>query len=243
MKPGYLSQYFEAVVARRLSAVEADTKSSNQHEFNGTKELKFILGDAGGEKLSIPALFMRVGSDGNIVSSDGFVTWYDARYNHPKRSEYRLYFPTTDVSRLTKEGDLMFIAKRTNGSLMIIVSENGSTTENQLLLLFGLDRPKGTFFELTAIENKNDLKVDFASRFILEELGIEVEDAEPLELDRMLEKFKGVLPSTYEFSEFARQSLKIDPRDDPDNALLSWMEQEEKLFRRMERSLVSKRIE
>jgi hypothetical protein len=137
----------------------------------------------------------------------------------------------------------MFIAKRTNGSLMIIVSENGSTTENQLLLLFGLDRPKGTLFEHAEMTDKGDLKVDFAARFILEELGIEVEDEEPAELDKLLEKFKGVLPSTTEFSEFARKSLNIDPRDDPDNALLAWMEKEEKLFRRMERNLVSKRIE
>lgn len=243
MKPGYLSQYFVSVVAKRLSAVEADTKSSNQHEFNGTKELKIMLGDAQGEKVSIPTLFMWAGGDDKIVSTEGFVTWYDARHNHPTRSEYRLYFPTTDVSILAKEGDLMFIAKRPNGSLMIIVSETASTTENQLLMLFGIDRPKGTLFELAEIENKGDLKVDFAARFILEQLGIEIEDPEPLALDLLLQKFKGVLPSTYEFSDFARQSLKIDPRDDPDNALLAWMEQEEKLFRRMERNLVSKRIE
>jgi hypothetical protein len=42
MKKGFLSQYFEAVAAKRLSAVEIDSGASNQHEFNGAKALKQI---------------------------------------------------------------------------------------------------------------------------------------------------------------------------------------------------------
>jgi hypothetical protein len=34
MKQGYLSQYFKGVAAKALSAVESDTSTSNQHEFN-----------------------------------------------------------------------------------------------------------------------------------------------------------------------------------------------------------------
>ena len=33
MKHGYLSEYFEGVAAKRLSAVEADETKSNQHEY------------------------------------------------------------------------------------------------------------------------------------------------------------------------------------------------------------------
>ena len=39
MKRGYLSEYFEGVAAKRLSAVEADETRSNQHEYNATKAM------------------------------------------------------------------------------------------------------------------------------------------------------------------------------------------------------------
>lgn len=242
MKKGYLSQYFESVAAKKLSAVEADPGKSHQHEFNGTKELQSVLGKCGA-KQQFPAIFLWFGSENEGISSDGSVTWYDARLNHPTRSECRLYFPTTDVSELAREGDVMFIAKRTDGTVMIIITANGSTIENQLFWLFGLDTPTGTLFEYTEIE-KTDVEVDFAVRFILEELGIEAEEPEADKLDELLEPFKGVLPSTSEFSLFARGTLKgIDAKSDPDLALMFWMDQEEKLFRRMERHHVEKRLQ
>ena len=48
MRYGSLSDHFTGIVAKRLSAVEADTARSNQHEFNGTNELRQLLG---GERL------------------------------------------------------------------------------------------------------------------------------------------------------------------------------------------------
>lgn len=243
MKKGYLSQYFESVAAKRLSAVEADPVKSNQHEFNGTRELQQVLGPCG-EKKQFPTLFLWFGNENEGVSSEGSVTWYDARLRHATRSECRLYFPTTDVSVMAREGDMMFIAKRTDESVMIIITANGSTIENQLFWLFGLDHPSGTGFEYSPIEEKSDIEVDFAVRFILDELGIEAEEPEADKLDTLLEPFNGILPTTAQFSEFSRNTLKgIDPRDDPDAVLMAWMDQEEKLFRRMERHIVAKRIE
>lgn len=43
MRRGYLSEYFEKIAAKTLSAVEADAGRSNQHEFNGVATLKQIL--------------------------------------------------------------------------------------------------------------------------------------------------------------------------------------------------------
>lgn len=244
MKRGYLSQYFDGVAAKRLTAVEADTETSNQHEFNGTKELKLVLGEGTGEKVTFPTTFLWLGNENEGISSDGFVTWYDARRAHPTRSEYRLYFPTTDVSRLARENDMMFIAKRSNGTVMIIITSNGSTIENQLFWLFNLQKPTGNLFEFSAVEDDTDIEVDFTVRFIFDELGIEVEEPEADKLDSLLQKFYGVLPSTREFSMFSRGTLQdVNPLDDPDAALISWMDQEEKLFRRMERQIVSKRLE
>lgn len=243
MKQGYLSQYFVSVAAKRPSAVEADLGASHQHEFNGTKELKQVLGTETRERVQFPALFLWFGSENEGISSEGFVTWYDARINHPSRSEYRLYFPTTEVSALAREGDMMFIAKRTDGSVMIIITASGSTLESQLSWLFGLDQPQGSLFEFSAIENDSDIQVDFAARFILDELGIEAEEPEADKLDELLAPFGGVLPSTAEFSLFARSTVvSASPLDDPDAALMTWIDQEEKLFRRMERHVVEQRI-
>ncbi len=57
MKQGYLSQYFEGVALKRLSAVEADVIRSNQHEFNGVESLRSILGEPSG-KVRFAARFL-----------------------------------------------------------------------------------------------------------------------------------------------------------------------------------------
>jgi hypothetical protein len=48
----------------------------------------------------------------------------------------------------------------------------------------------------------------------------------------MLLKFRGKLPATRIFSEYARSTLKdINPQEDQDLVLMAWMEREETLFR------------
>ena len=119
MKKGYLSQYFDGVALKRLSAVEADIIRSNQHEFNGTAELRKILGEPSG-KVKYEAKFLYLTDhDDDPVIEDGFLTWYDARQKARiergvMRWEYRLYFPTNVVSQCAATGDLLVIAKRTD---------------------------------------------------------------------------------------------------------------------------------
>ena len=241
MKKGFLSQYFEGVSAKRLSAVEASPDRSNQHEFNGVKALKKLLGER--RLTDCPARFSWLGKENEGLSEDALVTWYDSRESHPARSEYRLYFRSNPVMELANEGDLLFIAKRPSGELMIVVVAEGSTVENQLLWLFGVPIQIGLGFEYRDFENGDDIQVDFAARFILEELGIEIEEPEAERLDELLERYGGIFPTTAEFSAFARETLPdVVARDDPDTALLAWMEHEEKLFRRLERHIVSDRL-
>ena len=100
MKRGYLSQFFLGVAVKRLTAVEARPETSHQHEFNGVSELKSIFGEAG-EPQEFHASFIYLSDDeSDPVTSDGFVTWYDARRHKRPRKEARLYFPTTQVSGL-----------------------------------------------------------------------------------------------------------------------------------------------
>lgn len=241
MKKGFLSEYFDGVVAKRLSGVESNPGQSNQHEFNGVKALKKLLGDA--KLTDCPARFVWLGEENEGVSEDSSVTWYDSRENHPTRSEYRLYFKSNSIIELARTGDLLIVARRPSGEIMIIIVAAGSTVENQLLWLFDVPAQVDTDFEYREFEGDDDTTVDFASRYILDELGIDIEEPEAERMDALLEKFNGVFPRTAVFSAFVRETLpEVNPLDGPDAALLAWMQQEEKLFRRLERHIVSDRL-
>jgi len=241
MKNGFLSEYFDGVVAKRLSGVESNPGQSNQHEFNGVKPLKKLLGQ---EKLTdCPARFVWLGEENEGISEDSSVTWYDSRENHPTRSEFRLYFKSNSVMDLAGAGDLLIVARRPSGEIMIIIVSAGSTVENQLLWLFGVPVQIDANFEYREFEDGEDTKVDFSARYILDELGIEIEEPEAEKMDALLERFNGVFPKTAIFSAFVRETIPdVNPLDGPDVALLAWMEQEEKLFRRLERHVVSDRL-
>jgi len=247
MEKGHLSQYFSGVAAKRLSQVEVDKKTSNQHEFNGSTALKNLLGtNDEGKTYNFPVKMMWMGDDRETVTADGTLSWYDSRYNNKARAaEWRLYFPTTDVSEKAQVGDLLILAQKPDGSILCIITPQGSTTENQLLWLFGVNVQDGKSFVAHVIEKADDKQVDLVAGLIMEELGIAIEEPEDDQLDKLLEKFGGKFPKTIIFSEFARKQLpvKVDPVNDPDGALIAWMEFEEKLFRRLERNIIKEKLE
>lgn len=86
-------------------------------------------------------------------------------------------------------------------------------------------------------------RIEFASRFILENIGIEIEIREENYLDTMLERFQGSFPNTRVFSEYARSTLPdINLNDGLDLAIMAWMEREEILFKTLERYLITDRL-
>jgi hypothetical protein len=240
MKAGYLSEFFpDGVAAKALSAVEAEPTRSNQHEFNGVTILRKLFGE---NKHTCDAKFIYLNDTDDPVIDTGFVTWYDARERHATRSEHRLYFPTTQVSNCMAEGDLLVIGRRPDGTVLVLVVQGGSTLANQVLWLFNLQVETPGFSIREELESEQD-RVEFASRFILEELGVTVEAAEENYLDEMLKRFKGSFPNTRDFSGYARSVLKdVDPLADADAALMSWMEKEEILFRTLEKHLLAERL-
>jgi len=244
MKAGHLSQYFSGVAAKKLSAVESDLFRSHQHEFNGVNDLKRIFGQARG-KQTFPARFIYLNDhDNDPVISDGFLTWYDARESHPTRSEHRLYFPTTTASDCAAEGDLLVIGCRPDGSVLVVIAEDGSTIANQVQWLFGLiDLTHPGFSVREELETEQD-RLAFASRLILENIGVVIEQpTEETYLDAMIKKFGKGFPSTSEFSAYARSTLEdIDPCADQDAAIMAWIEREEIMFRTLERFLIADRL-
>lgn len=240
MKAGYLSEFFTAVGMKTLSAVEADAARSNQHEYNGDKGLMRVFGRATGKHVYKALYIYLSDGDDEPVVANGTVTWYDARQNHPTRSEHRLYFPTTTVSTCAAEGDLLVVGRRPDDSVLVIIAQGGSTIANQMQWLFSVQLGHKGFSVREELETEQD-RIQFASSFVLEQLGIEAEApaAPATYLDTMLEMFGGKFPSTGEFSAYARSTVpEIDPRDDPDAALMGWMEREEILFRTLEKHLL-----
>jgi hypothetical protein len=244
MKAGYLSEFFSGVAMKTLSAVEADQARSNQHEYNGDKGLMKVFGEAT-DKHKFEALYIYL-SDGDSepVVAKSTVTWYDARQNHPKRTEHRLYFPTNQVSMVAAEGDLLVVGRRPDNSVLVIIAQGGSTIASQVQWLFGVKLEHTGFSIREELETEQD-RIQFASAFILEQLGIEPETPAAAEnyLDTMLAKFGNKMPTTDIFSAYARSTVpELDPVADPDAALLGWMEREEILFRTMEKHLLGDRL-
>lgn len=241
MKRGLLSDHFEGIVVKRLSVVETSPTSSHQHEFNGSTPLRRLLGDD--DRKNISARFIWLGQEQEAITTEGMISWYDARRKHPTRSEYRLYYYDNEVTAMMAADDLFFLALCPDGTAMVIITPAGTTIQNQLLWLFGLEEQPEFQFTFQPVEGENDAELDFAARYILDELGLELEEPEADRLDDLIEPFGLVFPTTRIFSTLARSSLPhVSSLDDPDAALVAWMDREEQMFRRLERRIVSERI-
>lgn len=249
MREGWLSSYFDGVGVKRLAAVDAST-ASNQHEVTGSRPLARILGEVdrnrprGGADTRFHATYIWLAAEQEAITEEGRLSWYDSRRKDPTRSaEWRLYYQDNAVTELMRPGDTLFVARRPDDHLMFIVTPDGSTTQSQLMWLFGLEGHPGLEFEPREIRGGNDAEIDYAARYILDELGIEAEEPEADRLDALIEPFGLSFPTTRQFSELARRSLpEVSAMDSPDAALIAWMDREELLFRRLERRIVAERI-
>jgi len=248
MKRSSLSSYFEGVGAKRLTATEVDPKISNQHEFQGVQALKTILGESS-EKRTFCATFMLLDDEheGPEVL-DAFVTWSNVRRNRPNRSaEYHLYYAAEAESlvRKARPGDLLLVAKMPGKDRVVVfIIQQDSTVEKQLLWLFGIDEQNLIRTHAATLDAQTSRTIGFAATTILDSLGIAVEDTVENRLEEMLRRFNGKFPSTSEFSAFARSAVNnVDPVEDPDTTLVRWIEQEELLFRTLERHIVGERLE
>lgn len=239
MNYGYLHKYFTGIGAKRLTEVEVSPDVSNQHEFNGIAEFKNIFG---AEKVNFEAKFLYLTDDEeSIITDEGTLTWYDARENHATRTEYRLYYSGNEVISESTAGDLVVICRVSENELFIIFTPEGSTSEKQILWLFGLGEVGNKFKVRDFTEEK--IEIGFAGKYVINSLGIEVEETIDDYLDELLNKFGNNFPKTKEFSRYARSTIKdISPVEAPDEALMTWLEKEEMLFRTLERHIVQQKL-
>ena len=242
MRRGRLRDCFAGVGVKRLSAVDAERARSNQHEVGTTREMVAqFLGKF--RRQDNPTVYVWLGGEQDGLTVKGTATHYDTRERQPRRKpEWRLYYQSNPVTEVMGEGDSLFLAMNDAGLLYFIVAPGGSTSERQLSWLFDLHPGSEGFVSKEFADDGPEL--DFAAHYILDELGVEVEEPDADRLDGIIERFVGGFPSTAEFSEIARSTLSdVQAEDDLDAALVAWLTHEEALFRRLERRIVSARLE
>ncbi len=240
LKSGYLKAYFKGIIAKKLSAVEAVPKTSNQHEFNATVKMKEVFGF---EDRKFDADFIYIDDERSIEAS-GYLTWYDARRNHPTRTEYRLYYPSTEVSKAASSGDSIFICVKQDDTILCIVSQQNASITSQLYWLFDIEcSESGSFTQNVELQTDSG-QLEFAVRTILTQIGIEYEEEDNQDLLSMvLKRFEGRFPNTVSFSQFARSRvMDVDPIGDPDRTLIKWFDMEEKLFYLLEQHSICERL-
>ena len=241
MRRGQLRDCFAGVGAKRLSAVDAEPAKSNQHEIGTTRAMqRQFLGECDHE---FCVSYVWLGQEQDGFSVEGTATHYDARRKQPHRApEWRLYYPSNAVTKTMREGDTLFLALTNDRLLYFIVAPEGSTSEQQLCWLFGL-YPEGKKFVSREVTG-DEPELDFAARFILDEIGIEFEEPDADRIDSIIDRYGTEFPKTVEFSDLARLTLPgARAEDDPDMALVAWLSHEEAMFRRLERRIVATRLE
>jgi hypothetical protein len=235
-----LSKYFIDVCAKRLSKVDA-TKESNQHEIGTVKEQRLRYGT---EQINFSGkLIYFSDSEEDIITTETPLTYYDTRLNQVNREpEFRIYYKDNPVIEAANPGDLLVMARTSETDLLLIIAPENSTSEKQLLWLFGLSGLSERF-SITHYDD-NDREIGFIGNFILEQIGVETEDLiDQNYLEILLRKYPDNFPSTKEFSKFARSTIKeIDPINRPDETIVLWMEREMVLFNTLEKYFVSERL-
>ena len=242
MNYGKLADYFMGYGYKRLKPVEIDPMVSHGHEFNGISQFKKLFGL---ERQNFKARLLYFSdTEEDIPTENVEFTWYDARENTPNRTEHRLYYKESSLIEKTTSEDLMVIAlnkDRKTYDLTVMIAKNGDTVEQQLAWLFGFRLSSAT--ETFQIMEDNAKQLDYFSSMLLDRAGIPIEFFNTSILDKLISTFPNGFPKTKIFSEFARNLVpEVNIHDNADEALLTWIEIEEKAFLTFEHYLLKERL-
>lgn len=233
---------FDAVAHKRLALVDLPDRGSNQHELNGTRALRDFFG--GDDPSRGEIVWIRFAESDEPVTETGTFTFYDARAKSAERtgrSEWRFYY-TGEPLAGANPGDLLVLARGTDGDLFALVFQEDSGWERAALGLFPIDSG-ATQLRFVEPSKLRSTDLDITRRAILERLGFNyVIPSRPEHTDLVLERFGLAFPTTKEMGALARERSLTD-LSDPDMTLMSWLDTEEQLFKALERLIVGERIE
>ena len=243
---GKLSDFFKGVVLKKLTPTEVDPSVSHGHEYQGVKAFIEVFGaPENGETIYLDFKYLYLSDEEtNLIQTEGQLSCYDSRWNKPRSAEYRLYYKDNEVTKRTKAGDYLILAKKKDDSLWAIVIEAGSQILSDVLLLFDISQEADLrkFNEIPSkILRSRDVPPSIA--WLLTTLGITLHSDEDI-LNEMIQRFKGQLPTTSIFSAFARSMSKYTEATDAnaDDVIVDWYNTEEYLFHIFETYLINNRL-
>ena len=256
-----LEEVFLTAAIKYLAAVDVSNKGikrtkknrtakSNQHEIGGLVRAgisQYLTTPPNGEKLKFQATMAYLSDDSDeplIVENE--LSWYDTRFNTTGRGpEWRLYYKENEVTHKFQETDFMLVAlTKETRKLLIVFCPQDSKVELHLRAIFGA----------ITLEANNQLKevpirdssISAPVALLLSQLNLDSILSSKIrsELkDELIEKFSDSFPTTRVFSEYTRSKFQdFCPVESPDNALLQWMEEEENLFRELEKHFIKKQL-
>lgn len=211
---------------------------SNQHEIGGVAALRELLGT--GEKVRRTVTWIGLRSGCEPFTDEGSVTFSDVRRNNPARAaEWHLYY-TGEFLRGFDEGDLIWIVRRADESLLMVVAESGSEWQSGCTELFGVTpEVRGGGFRAGPPDVTERL-LSFAAVRVATLLDLD--DAAAVDASAIIDELcAGDFPTPGAMSRAARESAIVES-DDPDEQLVMWFEQERLLFSAVERLDVARRI-
>lgn len=235
-----LRKHFTGVAAKYLSKVDAE---GDQHEIGSNRFTK-ILGNPGADKIKLQGSYLYLEDEQDEpLRASGELTWYDTRLNQDRNPEYRLYYRDNPITEKMVMGDFCVVARRPDGTLLLVIAPRGSTCEQQIRWLFEIDQVPDRDYNVQEVTGQRIVSLPEAA--ILEELGVETRLDDESWLERIIDKFGLTFPPTDDFSAWARESCPdtLPASEDPDAALMAWIRHEEMLFRTLERRIVAQQLE
>ena len=240
-----IKEIFSNIAYKKLVNVDLPNGKSNQHEFNGTSNLRVFFADL----LSNGKFHGNVDwfyfNDEHVLGDKGEVTFYNAREKDKTRNEWRLYYSGEFLS-CAKLGDYLILI-RTNSSNYIycLVFDQNYSYIHSIKKLFGIDNDQlDSFINLS--EDKINREINYAERLIFEQIGFDQfipKNDEDIEIIKR--EFGSInFPKTIELSRLAQKLItNCDPIYNIDATFIKWLDREEQLFKAIETFVIKKELE
>lgn len=236
-----LTSVFSGVAHKQLVRVDLPELGSNQHELNGVAALKGFFGSGAPTRGTLSWHYFA--DDQDPIEDEGEFTFYDARarsFELTGRSEWRFYYFGNFLSRASI-GDWFFLARSESGRLFGLVFQEDSAWLRAAQILFGVQTSTPSF-DVMSREALDTQRLELLRRQILTELDLEVAvPARRSDEELMLERYGRTFPTTKAMAALARSQVEVDIRK-PDEALVSWLDREEELFRALENVIIGERL-
>ena len=241
-----LNSIFSAVIFKTLAQVDLPG-GSNQHEINGVNAVReFFETD---QSVSGIISWHYFSDDSEPLQDTGNFTFYDARAksaDRTGRTEWRMYYKG-DFLRRANPGDVLVLTRTLDGVIFGLVFQSNSSWLRAAQVLFQLEDVTSKM-QLITEEGLQGRELELAKRQILEELGIEVsipsldDDDEIADRELALANEAGRnFPSTNRMSELAQSLVDVDINN-ADVALVAFIDREERIFRAIEKILVTRKL-